>query len=132
MTAGPSENSYEGESGQLSGGARSISCSQCSGKNAAGYLGGPESGSVYFAKVNSSATTRTTIRIKHLNGDSSQRFADISVNGGAAQRIAFLPHDSDPASSSFHADLKSGDNTVRISMSGGWGPDIDRLMVPIS
>jgi hypothetical protein len=134
MTSGPSENSYEGESAQLSGGAKSISCSGCSGKNAAGYVGGSDAGSVYFANINSSATTRTTIRIKHLNGDKSQRFADVSVNGGAAQRVAFLPHGGgDPASSSLHADLKSGENTVRISGVGsGWGPDIDRLMVPSS
>lgn len=133
MTAGPSENSYEGESAQLSGGARTISCSNCSGKTAAGYIGGGDAGAVYFANINSSATTRTTIRIKHMNGDKSQRYADISVNGGAAQRVAFLPHSgSDPASSSLHADLKSGTNTVKISISGSWGPDIDRLMVPTS
>ncbi|KAF2749331.1 carbohydrate-binding module family 35 protein [Sporormia fimetaria CBS 119925] len=130
---GPTENSYEGESAQLSSGARSISCAGCSGKKAAGYLGGSAAGSVYFATVNSSATTRTTIRIKHLNGDKSQRFADVSVNGGPAQRIAFLPHDGDkPATSSLHADLRSGANTVRISMAGSWGPDVDRLLVPVS
>lgn len=134
MTSGPSENSYEGESAQLSGGAKAISCSGCSGKSAAGYIGGSTSGSVYFANVNSAATTRTTIRIKHLNGDNSQRFADISVNGGPEQRIAFLPHDGNvPASSSLHADLRSGDNSIRFSLSGGgWGPDIDRLLVPTS
>jgi hypothetical protein len=133
MTSGPSETTYEGESAQLSGGARSISCSGCSGKNAAGYLGGSDGGSVYFANISSQATTRTTIRIKHMNGDKSQRFADVSVNGGAAQRIAFLPHGGgDPASSCLHADLKSGQNTVKISMSGSWGPDVDRLMVPVS
>lgn len=134
MTSGPSENSYEGESAQLSGGAKSVSCSTCSNKKSAGYIGGADAGAVYFANVNSAATTRTTIRIKHMNGDKSQRFADISVNGGAAQRVAFLPHaGGDPGSSSLHADLKAGENTVKISMvGGGWGPDIDRLLVPSS
>lgn len=133
MTSGPSENSYEGESATLSGGAKSVSCSGCSGKNSAGYIGGDQSGAVSFTNVQSSATTRTTLRIKYMNGDNSQRFADVSVNGGAAQRVAFLPQGgSDPASSSLHADLKSGTNTIKISMSGSWGPDIDRLMVPSS
>lgn len=134
MTSGPSENSYEGESATLSGGAKTVSCSGCSGKNAAGYIGGSETGTAMFASVSSSATTRTTIRVKYLNGDKSQRFADVSVNGGASQRIAFLPSGgSDPDSSSLHADLKSGMNTIKISMSGGsWGPDVDRLMVPSS
>lgn len=36
MTAGPSENVYEGESATLAGGAKTVSCSGCSGSNAAG------------------------------------------------------------------------------------------------
>lgn len=133
MNSGPSENSYEGESAQLSSGAKKVSCSGCSGKNSAGYIGGSDNGVVTFSNVQSSATTRTTIRIKHLNGDKSQRFADVTVNGGPAQRVAFLPHGGDdPASSSLHADLRSGSNEIRIVGAGGWGPDVDRLMVPTS
>jgi hypothetical protein len=133
-SSGPSETSYEGESATLSGGAKSVSCTGCSGKSAAGYIGGSATGSASFASVSSSATTRTTIRIKYLNGDKSQRFSDVSVNGGAAQSVAFLPSvGTDPGSSSVHVDLKAGVNTVKISASGsGWGPDVDRLMVPNS
>lgn len=36
MTSGPSENTYEGESATMSGGAKTVSCSGCSGSNAAG------------------------------------------------------------------------------------------------
>lgn len=36
MTSGPSENTYEGESATLSGGAKAVSCSGCSGSKAAG------------------------------------------------------------------------------------------------
>ncbi|KAH7131890.1 galactan 1,3-beta-galactosidase [Dendryphion nanum] len=134
MNAGPSENSYEGESAQLSNGAKKVSCSGCSGKNSAGYVGGTDNGVVTFGDVQSSATTRTTIRIKYLNGDKSQRFVDVSVNGGAVQRVAFLPSGgTDPASASLHADVRSGANEVRIvGVQGGWGPDVDRLMVPTS
>ena len=134
-SAGPSENSYEGESATYSSGAKTVSCSGCSGSNAAGYIGGSSNGAVQFASVQSSASTRTTIRIKHENGDSSQRYADVSVNGGASQRIAFLPSTdgNTPASSSVHVNLNSGTNTVRISRSdGGNGPDVDRIMVPQS
>lgn len=132
MTSGPSENSYEGESASLSGGAKSVSCSGCSGDKAAGYVGGSDNGVVSFSSVQSSAATRTTVRIKYLNGDKSQRFADVSVNGETAERLAFLPCGSDPCSSSLNANLKSGTNTIKISMSGSWGPDVDRLMVPSS
>jgi len=134
MTSGPSENSYEGESAALSGGAKTVSCSGCSNKSSAGYIGGDNAGVANFANVQSSATTRSTIRIKYINGDKSQRFADVSVNDGAVQRVAFLPNGgSDPGSASLHADLKSGTNTVKISMPGGaWGPDLDRILVPQS
>lgn len=132
MTAGPSENSYEGESATLSGGAKSQTCSGCSGGRSAGYVGGPAGGAVMFSNVQSAATTKTTLRIKHLNGDNSQRVADVSVNG-KTQRVAFLPHGGgDPASSVLHVDLKQGSNEVKITSTRGWGPDIDRLMVPQS
>lgn len=132
MAAGPSENSYEGESATLSGGAKSQACSGCSGDKSAGYIGGSAGGSVVFSNVQSSASTRTTLRIKHLNGDKSQRVADVTVNG-KTQRVSFLPNGgTDPASSVVHVDLKQGSNEVKIAGTGGWGPDIDRLMVPQS
>lgn len=86
-----------------------------------------------FSNVQSSATTRTSIRVKYLNGDSSQRFADVSVNGGTTQRTAFVPASGDPNSSVLNADLKAGSNTITFRTGDGtWGPDIDRLMVPQS
>jgi hypothetical protein len=99
-----------------------------------GYIGGTNAGVLTFSNVQSSAITRTTIRIKYLNGDSSQRFAAVSVNDGPAQTIAFLPTSGgDTGSSSLNVDLKAGTNTVKISgVAGGWGPDVDRLMVPQS
>ena len=132
MSSGASENSYEGETATLSGGAKSQSCNGCSGGKSAGYIGGSTSGTVLFANVQSSANTRTTIRMKHLNGDKSQRTAEVSVNG-KSQKVAFLPHGGgDPASSVVHVELKQGSNEVRIGGSGGWGPDVDRIMVPQS
>jgi hypothetical protein len=129
---GPEEKQYEGETGTLSNGAKSISCSTCSGGNAAGYLGGSTGGTVVLANVQSSANSRTTLRFKHLNGDDGQRVADVSVNG-KTQRIAFLPHGGgDPASSVVHVDLKQGSNEVKVSMQGSYGPDVDRVMVPQS
>jgi hypothetical protein len=131
-TPGPPEKSYEGESATLSGSAKVQSCSGCSGGKAAGYIGGSGSGAVVFSNVQSSATGRTTIRVKHLNGDKSQRVADVIVNG-QSQKVAFLPHGGgDPASSVVHVDLKQGANEIKIGGSGGWGPDVDRIMVPQS
>jgi hypothetical protein len=131
--SGPAEKAYEGEAATFSGGAKSISCSGCSGGKAAGYVGGSGSGAVTLGNIQSSVATRTTIRIKYLNGDKSQRYADVNVNG-KAQKVAFLPHGGgDPGSSVVHVDLKQGSNEVKIGVSGGaWGPDVDRVMVPQS
>jgi len=97
-----------------------------------GYIGGSSAGSVTFSGVSSGAATRTSIRIKYLNGDSSQRYATVTVNG-ASQKIAFLPTaGGTPGSSVLNVDLKSGaSNTVVITATdGSWGPDVDRIMVP--
>lgn len=132
-TAGPTENQYEGEAATLSSGARVIDCAGCSGGKAAGYIGGSSKGTVVFSNVQSDATVTTSIRLKNLNGDRSQRVADVTVNG-KTQRIAFLPTGGgDPGSSVLNADLKQGANEIKVvGVNGGWVADIDRLMVPKS
>ncbi|KAF6819513.1 glycosyl hydrolase family 43 protein [Colletotrichum sojae] len=133
--AGPTESSYEGESATLSGGARTISCTGCSGGSAAGYVGGSAGGAVQFSGVSAQSTGRTTIRIKYLNGDSSQRWATATCNG-VSQTVAFLPtaDGNTPGSSSLFCNLNSGSsNTVRIASSdSSWVADIDRIFVPVN
>ncbi|KAF7554783.1 hypothetical protein G7Z17_g2666 [Cylindrodendrum hubeiense] len=132
--AGPAENWYEGEAATLSNGAISVACSGCSGEAAAGYIGGSSGGTVSFSAVRSDATTRTTIRLKHTNGNTGERYAKISVNG-VEQDIAFLSTGTgqDPGSSVIHCNLNSGSaNTVVLTTDdGSYGPDIDRIMVPV-
>ncbi|KAI1468217.1 carbohydrate-binding module family 35 protein [Daldinia caldariorum] len=131
--AKPSETAYEGEAAVYGGKARDVSCNSCSGKTAAGYVGGPDKGTVTFRGIRSDADARTTVRIRYVNGDSSARYANVRVNGAAAQKIAFLPTGSSVSSSTLNVDLKSG-NTNEIIIEGindGWGPDIDRLIVPV-
>jgi hypothetical protein len=129
----PAETSYEAEKATYGGKARNVDCSGCSGKVAAGYIGGPDRGSVTFSGVRSDIDGLTTIRIKFLNGDSSPRYANVRVNGDGGRKIAFLPAKGDPASSTLHANLRKGSsNTIVIEGVGtGWGPDVDRLMVPV-
>lgn len=131
--AKPAENAYEAEAAAYGGQARDVSCSSCSGSTAAGYIGGPDLGTVTFSGVHSDATTRTTIRVRYVNGDSSPRYANVRVNGGSPQELAFLPSGSSVMSSTLHADLKEGDNEISFEgIDGGWGPDIDELIVPVS
>jgi len=129
----PAETTYEGESASYGGKARNVDCSTCSGKKAAGYLGGPDKGSVTFSGIRSDIDGMTTIRIKYLNGDSGLRYANVRVNGDGGRKIAFLPAKGDPLSSTLNVNLKKGSsNTIVIEGYGsGWGPDVDRLMVPV-
>lgn len=130
----PSENSYEGEKAVYGGQAKTVSCGKCSGGTAAGYIGGPDNGgSVTFSGVHSDIDGLTTIRIKFLNGDTGARYANVRVNGDAGRKVAFLQATGDPASSTLHAELKKGDGNVIVieGIDGGWGPDVDRLMVPV-
>ncbi|KAF8320299.1 Arabinanase/levansucrase/invertase [Clavulina sp. PMI_390] len=132
-TVGPSETTYEGEASTLSKGAVIVSCSGCSGGEAAGYIGGSSGGTAYFGSVSSTVSTTTTIRVKYLNGDSTQRYSSISVNGATAKIVAFVPASGDPNSSTLHVPLNSGTNTISITgYNSGWGADTDRLMVPVS
>ncbi|KAI1771456.1 carbohydrate-binding module family 35 protein [Hypoxylon cercidicola] len=131
--AKPAETAYEGEAATYGGQARDVSCGGCSGGTAAGYVGGPDRGTVTFRGVRSDADARSTIRIRYANGDSSPRYANVRVNGGAAQKIAFLPTSGSVSASTLHVDLKAGStNEVVIEGVGdGWAPDIDRLIVPV-
>jgi hypothetical protein len=133
--AGPSETQYEGESGTYSNGAKTVSCSGCSGGNAAGYIGGPSNGGVSWGSVTAQTAGMTSIRIKYENGDTGPRYASLSVNGGASQKLAFEPSSdgNTPGSSVWNVNLNAGSNTIKITGVGsGYGPDVDRLMVPVS
>ncbi|TLD24292.1 hypothetical protein PspLS_06447 [Pyricularia sp. CBS 133598] len=129
-------NAYEGEVGKLGGGARVVSCNGCSGGNAAGYIGGDVNGIVTIAGVRSSAPdgTLTTVRIRFANGDGNPRYANVTVNGGAPIRLAFEPTRGGVSDSTLNVQLRpSTDNTIVVSGAGGglWGPDVDRLIVPV-
>ncbi len=136
----PAETSYEAEAvaggpATYGGGARDVSCAGCSGGRAAGYIGGPDNGTVTLAGIRSDADALTTVRVAFLNGDAAPRYALASVNGGPPQRLAFVQATGSPASSTLHADLRRGsDNTIVIEGlgDGSYGPDVDRLVVPVS
>lgn len=137
-SAGPAETQYEGEAATLSGGAEAVDCDGCSGGSAAGYVGGDgdEGGVATFAAVSSEAGTRSSVRVKYQNLDASARYAGVRVGGAEAVKVAFLPTvQGTPGSSVVHVDLVegSGNEVVVEGWEGeGYGPDVDRLMVPVS
>ena len=130
----PTERVYEGEAATLSNGARSVSCSGCSGRSAAGYIGGSEDGTLQVT-VTSDVSTKTTLRLGHTNGNSGERYATVTVNG-VSKEVAFLPTNDGqtPGSSTVNVDLRSGSNTIviRRSSRGSYVSDIDAIRVPVN
>ncbi|KAI1633066.1 glycoside hydrolase family 43 protein [Biscogniauxia mediterranea] len=134
-TAAPASTTYAFSSATYAGSARNVSCSGCSSGSAAGYIGGDENGSLTFTGIRSDASTRSTVQIRYANGDSTSRYAGVRVNGADAIKIAFLPTFGSVGTSTLHVDLQTGGdgNTIVIEgIDGGWGPDVDQLIVPVS
>lgn len=125
LEIGATENSFEAEdaTNTISNGAKTVECTNCSGTKNVGYIGGKPGGTLTFPNVSSSVATNSTIRIRYLNGDKSQRFANVVVNG-VANVVAFLPTSgTTPVTSALTVPLRAGSaNVVRFeAYNGGWG-----------
>lgn len=99
-------------SGTLGGSAKTLSCSRCSSE-IVGYIGGPNKGTLTFNSVSFKNTGENTVQISYGNGDSTQRYCTVTVNG-QAHILAFLPTGG-PQSlgiSVLNADFKQGNSNV--------------------
>jgi hypothetical protein len=125
-SAGPSEAVPEAEasSNTLAGGAKAVICAGCSGSKAIGYIGGSSGGTLTFPAISSTSSTVTTIRIHYENGDTSQRYGNVIVNG-VSNIIAFLPtaDGNTPGTSILTVPLNSGSaNVIKFeAYNGGYG-----------
>jgi hypothetical protein len=112
-----------------------VSCSQCDGGKAAGYLGGSDNGALSISGVRSDADgVVSTLQIRFANGDSSPRYAAVTVNGGQRTKVAFAPTGGEVRTSVVNAQLRKGsaNEVVIAGVDGGWAPDVDLLVVPVS
>ncbi|KAF2671973.1 Arabinanase/levansucrase/invertase [Microthyrium microscopicum] len=97
---------------------------------AAGYIGGPDNGSITFSAIRSSSNQRRTLKIYYGSGDKAPRYASVTVNDDKPQKVQFLSTESGRGISVVSVDLRAGKNTITISsFNGGWGPDIASLKV---
>ena len=123
----------EASSNQLTGGAVVQSCSGCSGGQAVGYIGN-NSGTL---TVNVSVATAGSysLTIAYVNGDSSARTAQVTVDSGTPQTVSFQPTGSwsTPNNLTLSAPitLEAGANTIEFSNSSSWAPDIDKITVTL-
>ncbi|AEO68051.1 f29a3c22-3d62-4b6c-b927-9138dfeb6e83 [Thermothielavioides terrestris] len=136
-SAAPAQTSYDPTAsgvGTYANSARTVSCSACAGGSAAGYLGGSADGQVRVAGVRSDADVVSTVQLRYANGDSTPRYAGVAVNGGQKIKVAFEPTAGKVATSVVHVPLRSGSgNEIVIGgVDGGWAPDVDWLVVPVS
>lgn len=134
----------EAESGVLSNGATTASCSGCSGGTNVGYLGGSSDGTLTLSNIVTSQQSQS-VRFNYVNGDIgylggtdyNERLASVSVNGGSPVTVSFPISGynwAEDVYTSYLVELSgfrtSGSNTITISGSGtGYAPDLDRIGV---
>jgi hypothetical protein len=122
--------SYEAEAATntLSGGARVLSCSGCSGGSTVGYVG--NGGVLTFNDISANATGAYALTIAYASGE--DRYANMSVNGGAGSLLRFASTGSftTVGKLTVTVNLNAGNNTIAFSNTSGWGPDFDRITLP--
>ncbi|RAL07937.1 glycosyl hydrolase family 43 protein [Aspergillus homomorphus CBS 101889] len=98
--------------GTLGGSAKSISCSGCSSE-IIGWLGGTDNGTLTFDSVKFTATGESTVQISYGNGDSTQRYCSVTVNG-ETHVVAFLPSGGPQTlrTSVLNVDVKQGTSNI--------------------
>lgn len=99
----------------LGGSARSVTTDQV------GYLGGPENGTLTFNSVSVSGGGRHTVQIFYRNGDGSQRYCAVEVNG-ISHTAAFSSSGNSLGKSVLHANFGKGKkNAIRFEgVNGGY------------
>jgi alpha-galactosidase len=128
----PAIANYEAESASstLSGGALIQSCASCSGGKDVGHIG--NGGIMQLNSVQTKLPGPQVVTIDYVNADSGARTATISTNGRPGIAVVFPSTGgswTNPVVGSVKitAYLTGRNNTLQISNSSGWGPDIDRV-----
>ena len=136
--------SYEAEStsNTLAGTAAVASSTGASGGKYVGYVGLASGNTLQFNGVTATTAGTYDLVIQYANDEFStggagyntnsiNRYADISINGGATTRLYFRVTGSwstfKTAVIPLH--LNAGSNTVKLSNSAAYAPDIDKLSV---
>ena len=118
---------YECEDGKLSGGANIAQSTMCSGGAKVGYVGNGSFNAVEIT-VNAEKTGEYELLVYYCSGE--KRPLDVIVNGKTYElRDISSPGFDIPASVSLKVVLEAGENTVKLTASGGYAPDLDRIAV---
>jgi hypothetical protein len=129
--------SYEAEASQntLAGGAKVVSCTNCSNGKKVYYIGSDikhnTNGTLQFNNVSESTSGRYKLTIYYLDGFTYGLTGYISVNGGP--RITFNVSSTRSWNTlgitSVIVSLNAGNNTIEFYNSSSNVPDLDRIVV---
>ncbi|MGW0801533.1 CBM35 domain-containing protein [Nonomuraea sp. NPDC002799] len=114
-----------------------------SGGSYVGWVGAGAANTLQFNNVTAPAAGRYRMVVTYANGELGEgatnynnnivdRYADISVNGGTAQRVFFRNTLgwSNFRTTVVDVDLRAGGNTIRFgNASAGFAPDLDRIQI---
>lgn len=110
-------------------GSTLVPCAGCSGSEYVGFIGGPPQGTLTISNISSEVKTNTTVRIQYTNGDPTQRYVNVFVNG-ISYITAFLPTADGVTTgvSTLNVPLNSGnENMIEIEgYNDGWGKSFSR------
>ncbi|GGV38767.1 hypothetical protein GCM10010495_65140 [Kitasatospora herbaricolor] len=119
--------------GTLGGQAQVSSCGTCPDGKLVGFIGGTtNSGTLTFANVKVATAGTYQLQIDYINGDTSARTDDITVNGGTATPVSFPTDNSwtTVQSKLVTVGLHAGTNTIKFSNPNGWAASVTTLSVP--
>jgi Alpha-galactosidase, CBM13 domain len=127
----PSTVSYEAEASSNSmPGTKVMSCSGCSGGRKVGDIG-KGMGWLRFNGVSTASGGTVMIVIGYVNGGSTVRTAQLSINGGAPITLSFA-RTADWSTTGWLAvrvTLKAGSNNLEFTNPSSAAPDFDRITV---
>jgi hypothetical protein len=118
------EPSYSCKNALLKNGAKLLP------NDSAGYIGGPQNGSVTFKDVSSQLQQHKTLKIYYRNGERGTRYGSVRVNDRSSHKVAFISTDVGNGIAALTVELKEGKNEIEIcGIKNSWGPDIFSLKI---
>ena len=124
----PGPVSYEAESSTNTlAGTRIMSCATCSGGKKVGYVG--KANTLQFNNVAWGKGGSVLLVISYINGDTTSRKAQISIDGGTPVTISFGSTNNwtNVRTLTLKVIINPGANRITLGYPSAYGPDIDRI-----
>lgn len=118
----------------LSGGATISSCTaQCFVMgNKAGYIGGPNNGTLTISNVATATAGAHTLYVRYINNDSTPRYGTVTING-VSTTLTFAPTSTYGVAVAVPFNAVTGSNSISVSratvanQATSYGPDIEEI-----